>query len=346
MNPPWEQKTFKHAQVLTTCRFVADGKALVAGSFDGWVYRWDVDSEERRQVGQHATWVTSVVPGPADRLYTADLQGNIRAWDLAADKPLWRIDAAHPGWMRALALSPDGALLASGARDAVVRIWNTVDGKLVRELKGHGRDIYSAAFHPDGASLVTGDYDGKILHWELSTGKLARTLDAGSLTTRNAEFLCDVGGVRALAFDAKGGKLAASGLRDAKSNTFCPGIPAGIVFDWASGKETLKLKLKEGSIDGGMTSVRFLPDGALAGCGEGAGAGALWLWKPGESEPAHTVGIQSAYEVDVRPDGQAVAVASFEPVGPGGNGNGKPLKKGEYVPNGGRLRLYSLLPKK
>jgi WD40 repeat protein len=329
--------------MLTSCRFAGD--SLVAGSFDGKVHRWNVDSGERTEIGSHPTWVTSVVPGPSDRLYTADLQGNLKAWDLAANNPLWSIDAAHPGWLRALALSPDGTLLASGARDAVVRLWNTSDGKLVRELKGHGRDIYSAAFHPDGTSLATGDYDGKILHWDVAAGKLLRTLDAGGLTTRNSEFLCDVGGVRALAFDATGERLAASGLRDAKSNTFCPGVPAGIVFDWAAGKEALKLKLKEGSIDGAMTSVRYLPDGSLAGCGEGAGAGALWLWKPGESEPGQTVSGQSAYEVDVRADGQAVAIACFEPIGPGGNGNGKALKKGEVVTNGGRLRLYSLQEK-
>src|SRR6185295_6916834 len=102
-------------------------------------------------------------------------------------KELWSIDV-HPGWLKAFALSPDGALLATGARDAVVRLWSTADGKLVRELKGHGRDVYSAAFHPDGKSLATGDYDGKILHWEVATGKLVRTLDAGLLLTKSAEF--------------------------------------------------------------------------------------------------------------------------------------------------------------
>src|SRR6185295_16383653 len=141
---------------------------------------------ERTELGSHASCICAILPGPAGRLYTADFQGTVKAW--AEGKAIWTIERAHPVWMRAAALSPDGALLATGARDAVVRLWSTVDGKLVRELKGHGRDVYSAAFHPDGKSLATGDYDGKILHWEVATGKLVRTLDAGLLLTKSAEF--------------------------------------------------------------------------------------------------------------------------------------------------------------
>jgi WD40 repeat protein len=240
-----------------------------------------------------------------------------------------------------LALRPDGSQLASGARDGIVRLWSTSDGKLLKELKGHARDVYSAAFHPDGTSLATGDYDGKILHWDLATGKLLRTLDASSLLTRNPEFLCDVGGVRALAFDAGGTRLAASGLMDATSNTFCPGKPSAIVFDWGTGKAATTVRAKDEKIDGGITSVRFLSDGTLVGCAEGQSSGAIWFWKPGEAEPFHTLSGQSAYEIDVRPDGLAVAGAFFQTIGSSGNGRGK----GEYVPHGGTVRLFGLYEK-
>lgn len=339
----WELKSFKHDRILTTCKFTPEGDAVVAGDFEGRVLRWTVETGERGEIGTHPTCICAVLPGPSGRLYSADFQGTVKAWE--AGKPLWTIERAHPVWMRAAALSKDGALIATGARDGVVRLWSTVDGKLVRELKGHGRDVYSAAFHPDGKALATGDYDGKILHWDLSTGALVRTIEVPGLVARNPEYLCDVGGVRALAFDAKGERLAASGLKDAKSNTFCPGVPSAVLFDWGSGKEAARAKVKEGSIDGGMTSVRFLADGTLVGSGEGAGAGALWFWKPGEADPFQTLGGQSAYEVDLHPQGRLAAAAFFEPIGPGGNGNGKPLKKGEYVSNGGKIRVFALYEK-
>ncbi len=339
----WEIKSFKHEKILTTCRFTLSGEAVLAGSFDGRIHRWVLETGEHTAVGEHVTWISAVVPGPSDRLYTADFQGNLKAWDLAASKAVWSVDGAHPGWLKAVALSPDGAILATGARDGMVRLWSTTDGTLMKELKGHGRDVYSAAFHPDGRSLATGDYGGKILHWDLASGKLVRTLDAGMLVTRGSDFLCDVGGVRALAFDATGARLAASGLRDAKSNTFCPGSPAGLVFDWETGKTATTLKAKDDKIDGGIIALRFLSDGTLVGCAESQSAGAIWFWKPGEAEPFHALGGQSVYDVDVRPDGMAVAGAFFAPLGKGGNGRGD--RRGEYRSNGGQVRLFGLYEK-
>ena len=338
----WEIKSFKHDKILTACKFSRCGEAVLAGSFDGKVHRWVLESGQHDVLAEHPTWISAILVG-ADRVYSADFQGNLRAWDLATARPAWSVDGAHPGWLKTLALSPDGALLASGARDGIVRLWSTVDGKLVKELKGHGRDVYSAAFHPDGRSLATGDYEGKILHWDPASGKLVRTLDARVLVTRGPEFLCDVGGVRALAFDAGGARLAASGLRDAKSNTFCPGAPAALVFDWETGKATTTHKAKDEKIDGGILALRFLSDGTLVGCAEGQSSGAIWFWKPGEAEPFHTVGGESVYEVDVRPDGMAVAGVFFKSVGKGGNGRGD--KRGEYVANGSQVRLFGLYEK-
>lgn len=339
----WEVQSFKHDKILTSCKFTRCGRAVLAGSFDGKIHRWVLETGEHTTLGEHATWISAIVPGPSDRLYTADFQGNVKAWDLAVSKAVWSIDGAHPGWLKALAVSPDGTLLATGARDGIVRLWSAADGKPVRELRGHGRDVYSAAFHPDGKSLATGDYDGKILHWDVASGKLVRTLDAGVLVTRSAEFLCDVGGVRALAFDATGARLAASGLRNAKSNTFCPGAPAGLVIDWAAGKSTTALKARDEKIDGGIIALRFMSDDTLVGCAEGQSSGAIWFWKPGESEPFHAVGGQSVYEVDLRPDGMTVAGAFFTPIGKGGNGRSD--KRGEYISNGGTVRLFGLYEK-
>src|SRR6185369_13642334 len=103
----------------------------------------------RSIVGTHVTWISAIVPGPSDRLYSADFQGNLKARDLKESKEAWKVDGAHPGRLKAMALSPDGATLATGARDGVVRLWTAKDGKLVKELKGHAKDIYRAEFPPE-----------------------------------------------------------------------------------------------------------------------------------------------------------------------------------------------------
>ena len=55
--------------------------------------------------------------------------------------------------MRALAVSPDGTLLATGGNDRTVRLWNPATGSLVRELNGHHGHIYSLEFIPTARPL-------------------------------------------------------------------------------------------------------------------------------------------------------------------------------------------------
>lgn len=272
-------KTLKYERQLTRCRVSPCGRYLVAGGQEPLLHRWDLETEQRTTLEGHTGWIADLAfETGGKRLFSADYHGTVHCWEYAAaePKPLWTIREAHAGWIRALAVSPDSNLLATAGNDRFVRLWSTTDGAKVRELSGHAGYIFSVAFHPGGKSLVSGDLFGRILEWEVGTGVQKREFDAKTLHTRGDDFLADVGGVRALAFDREGNRLAAAGMTDAKSNTFCPGTPAAILFDWESGSAQ-QLRVKEKS-DGYINAVRFLADGTLAGQGEGSGGAALWFW--------------------------------------------------------------------
>lgn len=334
----WVSQTLKHEGMLTSCRFSPCGRFVAAGGTDRRLHVWELAGEKKAAIAGHEGWITALAFSPdGGRLFSADFHGALRAW--IAEAPAWSVPIAHPGGVCALAVSPDGNLVATGGHDCRVRLWRADDGKLERELWAHAGYVYSLAFHPDGRSLVSGDLMGVVNHWGLAFGEVARVLEAGTLHTRLPDFLADVGGVRAMGFDREGRTLACGGLLNAKSNTFCPGEPAVLLFDWATGDLRATLR-GQGKVDGTVNAVRVLPDGSIAAVAEGFAGGAVWFWKPDQPEPFHALPGTSVYDLDLHPDGLRLAAAAFVERGRGGNG--RHAKKGEYVSHVGAVRIVSL----
>lgn len=342
----WEQQKLPHNRILLTCACSPCGKYVVAGAQDENLLRWNLETGEKTVIAGHESWVQAVVFHPDQKqLLSADLNGVLKAWDYtaAAPAPLWSVTDAHAPWALAATITKDGQKWITSGTDGRIRLWNVADGSAAGELKGHETDVYSLALHPNGKELASGDLFGNIFVWNLETGELARKLDAKPLHTRKDEFLADVGGVRSLAFNADGSLLAAGGMTDAQSNTFCPGNPGILVFDYATGtlKQTLRPKAKS---DGPIKGLCFLPDGTLAGHGEHINAqSSLEFWNPENPDSLHSIVRESAYAISLHPDGVRLALANFDPFGQGGNGrNGKPE---EYAPHAGALFIINLQEK-
>ena len=70
-----------------------------------------------------------------------------------------------------VAYSPDGSILVTGSEDAIVRIWDSINGKLLHVLKGHDDVIEAVAFSPDGESIATGSGDKTVHIWNAQDGK-------------------------------------------------------------------------------------------------------------------------------------------------------------------------------
>jgi WD40 repeat protein len=80
--------------------------------------------------------------------------------------------------VRALALSPDGRLLAGAGDDPAVQLWEVETGKPAARLAGHSDWVLCLAFSPDGKQLASAGYDGVIRLWEMPAGKLLRDMKA------------------------------------------------------------------------------------------------------------------------------------------------------------------------
>lgn len=152
-------------------------------------------------------------------------KGTVHVFDLDTGKEFLKIEKRDDD-IHALAFSPDGQLLATGAEGRTVRLWDIASGKELVELQrkrpsegGYPQFVTSLAFSPDGRLLAGGD--GSALRiWEVSSGAevLARLALRGWVT--------------ALGFSPEGRMLAA-------------GIADGTVVLWdlASRKDSEKVDL-------------------------------------------------------------------------------------------------------
>jgi WD40 repeat protein len=79
-----------------------------------------------------------------------------------------------------VAFSPDGALLATGGADQLVRVWDAATGKELRQLQGHTGVVWGVAFEPSGSRLASVSGDRTVKVWDAATAQELRTL-AGHL---------------------------------------------------------------------------------------------------------------------------------------------------------------------
>ena len=78
--------------------------------------------------------------------------------------------SGHAGPVVSLAVSPDGATLASASWDRTVRLWPLTGGGEPRVLEDHQQNVNGVAFTPDGKALVSAAYDLTLRIWPLGGG--------------------------------------------------------------------------------------------------------------------------------------------------------------------------------
>ena len=93
----------------------------------------------------------------------------------------------------AVAVSPDGRLVAVGGEDGMIRIRDAVTGSMVARLRGHAGGLRELAFSADGSTLASGGDLGHVCLWAIND-QLAFRSDAFARRpgVRPAERMLDV----------------------------------------------------------------------------------------------------------------------------------------------------------
>jgi len=196
---------------------------------------------------------------------------------------LLRTLRGHTSEVFAVAFSPDGSTLASGAADAEIKLWNVTAGRLSHTLTGHNNAVESVAFSRDGHVLASGSFDNTIKLWKMPGGQLLRTLQGHT------------GSVYTVALSPDGRTLA-SGSDDKNI----------LLWDVATGELLRTLKGHTSQV----STVVFSPDGRTLASGSLDKTAKLWEVASGELLRTFEGHTDAVDPVAFSPDGRILASGS------------------------------------
>ena len=267
----------------------SDGAQIVAVDASGAVTRWRVDhghAVDKRVtptgepckhaiVAPEGTW--ALLGGVSGTITRVAIGGGSASASASTDDAIERLPFEHRQ-IRAVAISQDGQLMATGDDEGVLQLWDLAAHRHVA-LLGHASRIRHLAFSAAGDVLLSCDREGLVRRWNLRAMP-PRVLDGHRVA------------VAALAASPDGARLASA---DVEGDVW--------LWDLATGGGR-----KVGHASGRVEALAVAGDAVVTGTTDGDVA--WWSAQSGASgSVAHRVrGIIRA--IAVSPDGTRVAVAS------------------------------------
>ena len=211
-----------------------DGRTLAAGSLEGPIWLWNVQTGERLHTLTEPEFETHcLVYSPDSATLVSGSLDAIRFWEVHSGQLLNTIPENVARANSGISLSPDGDTAAIATDEGVIRLLDTRTRKVTTTLRGHTRSVTTVAFSFNRSLLASGSEDRTIRLWHVDTGELLFTFPEQSNWITSIAFAPD-------------GQTIASGT-------------SGEIYisDLATGKHTATLTGHTSWI----RSVAFSPDG-------------------------------------------------------------------------------------
>jgi WD40 repeat protein len=183
---------FRHADSLIHIAVLPDGKRLVASAQDGTARMWDCETGKEIQRFYNGkggyVWCCAVLGGGKEVL-TCGTDQRITRWDVKSGESLHHYEQGS-STIR-LAVAPDGQSFAAVGDENRTILWDVMEGRKLRTLRGHTDSVYGAAIDADSRFLVTCGDDKTIRIWNFAEGDSRHKLTAHAGAVHTAAFAPD-----------------------------------------------------------------------------------------------------------------------------------------------------------
>jgi WD40 repeat protein len=165
---------------ITSLAFPPQGDTMVSGSDDGTIRVWvpsqildpAITEYEPLNVWHAPDRVTSVDINPNLQIAAAGSYQEVSIWNLGTGEPIQTLGELS-GWVREIAISPNGGYLAVADSSNHLRLWSTGNWALTHDIPLDGFESITALdFSPNSLMIALGGKNGKVVVWNLANNTL------------------------------------------------------------------------------------------------------------------------------------------------------------------------------
>jgi WD40 repeat protein len=268
--------------VVSSVALLADGQSILAASDAHEITVWETATGALQgRLSRHGDWVRAATASDWPAASGAH-DRTLQFWGDSQQPPHAPLSLTNA--VSALALHPNGQLVAVVGFGGELSIANLSTGQIVQAFECACHDQRAVAFSPDGEHLAAAGRNGRIRIWRLSTETIERDIDT------------DGRAIRALAFSPNSQTLAVGG--DAA---------AVRLYDVATGQHTGSLEVRPAKV----FALAYVTDAALATAGSDD---QIRIWDIAAARPAmqlvgHTGTVTS---LAVGKDGTTLVSGSYD----------------------------------
>ncbi|MBS0262789.1 MAG: WD40 repeat domain-containing protein [Planctomycetes bacterium] len=322
------------------CRFSPDGKLLAVVTSDRPEELRLYDSKSGAE-GQNITLTARAVrfafSPDGERLVVTERDSAIRVYEVASGQRVWArvLELKNPfeNYTSAVAYSPNGNVVAVGATDHKLHLFDAATGEPAGQLTGHAWYPWALAFTANSKMLYSSGWDSAIRRWDVAARKqlplpvgirasgtaaaspdghwqayaddteVIRLIDAltgrevRQLQLPNTTYEC-------LQFSPDSQSLAGGGTHGDQVHVAVWTVAQGTLqhrWDWPKGKDPHST----------AASLCFSPDGTHLAANVFRQS-AAWIWDLTSGQQRHQFAHPQVYGVSFSPDGQTLATAGWD----------------------------------